>query len=67
MPISHYHCGLFNILNRGDPFIRIVAIALDRFSAVSLHLRYQELVAAKRVCIIGYSAMAHQLDLLTLR
>ena len=32
-------------------FLNVIAIAVDRFLAVSLHLRYQELVTSKRVTV----------------
>ena len=35
----------------GGSFFTIVVIALNRFFAVSLHLRYHELVPEKRVCM----------------
>ena len=41
----------FTFLLAGVSFLTIAAIALDRLLAVSLHLRYQELVTPKRVAI----------------
>ncbi|XP_068705215.1 adenosine receptor A3-like [Montipora foliosa] len=35
----------------GASFLNVIAIAVDRFLAVSLHLRYQELVTSKRVTV----------------
>ncbi|XP_078364138.1 melanocortin receptor 4-like [Oculina patagonica] len=42
----------FTFLLAGASFLTIAAIALDRLLAVSLHLRYQELVTQKRVGIV---------------
>lgn len=42
----------FTFLLAGASFLTLAAIALDRLLAVSLHLRYQELVTPKRVGIV---------------
>ena len=40
--------GLFSIVS----FLRVVVIGVDRFLAIHLHLRYQELVTHKRVPVV---------------
>ena len=41
-----------NTLFSGASFLGVVAVSVDRFLAVHLHLRYQELVTHRRVVII---------------
>ena len=44
-------CGLFSVAS----FLGIVAVSVDRFLAIHLHLRYQELVTHKRVVVVVIS------------
>ena len=41
-----------NTLFSGASFLGVVAVSVDRFLAVHLHLRYQELVTHRRVVIV---------------
>ena len=41
-----------NTLFSGASFLGVVAVSVDRFLAVHLHLRYQELVTHKRVVVV---------------
>ena len=43
--------GLFS----GASFVGVVALSVDRFSAIRLHLRYQELVTYKRIVVLVIS------------
>ena len=43
---------ILNSLFSGASFLGVVAVSVDRFLAVHLHLRYQELVTHKRVVIV---------------
>ena len=44
-------CRFFVLFLAFASFLTVTAIAIDRFLALSLHLRYQELVTSKRVII----------------
>ena len=44
-------CSFFSSLLAGVPFLNVTAIAVDRLLAITLHLRYRELVTSKRVII----------------
>ena len=44
-------CYFFLILLVGTSFLNVTAIAVDRLLAITLHLRYQELVTSKRIII----------------
>ena len=44
-------CSFFSSLLAGASFLNITAIAVDRLLAITLHLRYQELVTSERVII----------------
>ena len=44
-----------NSLFSGASFLGVVAVSVDRFLAVHLHLRYQELVTHKRVVVVVIS------------
>ena len=54
-------CNLYRMLNIGSylfslaSFLGVVAVSVDRFLAVHLHLRYQELVSYKRVVAVVIS------------
>ncbi|XP_068735642.1 adenosine receptor A2b-like [Montipora capricornis] len=50
-PVTLTFCYVILYLLVCASFLNITAIALDRLLAVSLHLRYQELVTAKRVTV----------------
>lgn len=41
----------FGMFLASSSFLTVTAIAIDRFLAISLHLRYQELVTSKRIII----------------
>ena len=44
-------CNIFLLLLCSASFLNLTAIAVDRLLAITLHLRYQELVTSKRVII----------------
>ena len=44
-------CYFFSLLLTGASFLNLIAIAVDRLLAITLHLRYRELVTSKRVII----------------
>ena len=44
-----------NTLFSGASFLGVVAVSVDRFLAVHLHLRYQELVTHRRVVVVVIS------------
>ena len=50
-PVTLTFCYVILCLLVCASFLNVTAIALDRLLAVSLHLRYQELVTAKRVTV----------------
>ena len=50
-PVTLTCCNVILYLLACASFLNVTAIALDRLLAVSLHLRYQELVTAKRVTV----------------
>ena len=51
-------CNAYRIMNISGSvfstisFLGVVAVSVDRFLAVQLHLRYQELVTHKRVVVV---------------
>ena len=47
--------SIITLLFGSASFFTVVAISVDRFLAIQLHLRYQELVTQKRVVSIGNS------------
>ena len=47
----YFFLGLFS----GASFVAVVALSVDRFMAIHLHLRYQELVTHKRVVVVVVS------------
>ena len=50
-PVILTLCNVILYLPVCATFLNVIAIAVDRFLAVSLHLRYQELVTSKRVTV----------------
>ena len=48
-----------NTLFSGASFLGVVAVSVDRFLAVHLHLRYQELVTHRRVVIVVIGIWVH--------
>ena len=50
-PTSLTVCYFSLFLLAGASYLNVTAIAVDRLLAISLHLRYQELVTSKRVTI----------------
>ena len=50
-PVPLIFCNVILYLLTSASFLNVTAIAVDRLLAVSLHLRYQELVTSKRVTI----------------
>ena len=46
---------IIGILFAADSFLGVVAVSVDRFLAIHLHLRYQELVTHKRVVAVVIS------------
>ena len=50
-PVTLTFCYVILYLLVCASFLNVTAIALDRLLAVALHLRYQELVTAKRVTV----------------
>ena len=56
--LEHINCNTYQVLNipvyffLTASFLGVVAVGVDRFLAVHLHLRYQELVTHKRVVVV---------------
>ena len=56
--LEHINCNTYQVLNipvflfLAASFLGVVAVGVDRFLAVHLHLRYQELVTRKRVVVV---------------
>ena len=56
--LEHINCNTYQVLNipvylfLTASFLGVVAVGVDRFLAVHLHLRYQELVTRKRVVVV---------------
>ena len=56
--LEHINCNTYQVLNiavflfLSASFFGVVAVGVDRFLAVHLHLRYQELVTRKRVVVV---------------
>ena len=56
--LDHINCNTYQVLNipvyffLAASFLGVVAVGVDRFLAVHLHLRYQELVTHKRVVVV---------------
>ena len=57
--LDNINCDIYQVLNISAhlfsiaSFLGVVAVGVDRFLAVHLHLRYQELVTHRRVVVIG--------------
>ena len=56
--LEHINCNTYQVLNiavflfLAASFLGVVAVGVDRFLAVHLHLRYQELVTHRRVVVV---------------
>ena len=56
--LEHINCNTYQVLNipvfffLTASFLGVVAVGVDRFLAVHLHLRYQELVTHRRVVVV---------------
>ena len=56
--LDHINCNTYQVLNiavfvfLAASFLGVVAVGVDRFLAVHLHLRYQELVTHRRVVVV---------------
>ena len=56
--LEHINCNTYQVLNipvflfLTTSFLGVVAVGVDRFLAVHLHLRYQELVTRRRVVVV---------------
>ena len=58
LQLENINCNTYQVLNISGylfstaSFLGVVAVSVDRFLAVHLHLRYQELVTHKRVVVV---------------
>ena len=58
LQLDNINCDIYKVLNISAhlfstaSFLGVVAVSVDRFLAVHLHLRYQELVTHKRVVVV---------------
>ena len=58
LQLENVNCNTYQVLNISGylfstvSFLGVVAVSVDRFLAVHLHLRYQELVTHKRVVVV---------------
>ena len=58
LQLDNLNCNIYQALNIAGylfsavSFLGVVAVSVDRFLAVHLHLRYQELVTQKRVVVV---------------
>ena len=58
LQLDNINCNTYQVLNISGylfstaSFLGVVAVSVDRFLAVHLHLRYQELVTHKRVVVV---------------
>ena len=58
LQLENINCNTYQVLNISGylfstaSFLSVVAVSVDRFLAVHLHLRYQELVTHKRVVVV---------------
>ena len=58
LQLENINCNTYQVLNISGylfstaSFLGVVAVSVDRFLAVHLHLRYQELVTRKRVVVV---------------
>ena len=58
LQLENINCNAYQVLNISGylfstaSFLGVVAVSVDRFLAVHLHLRYQELVTRKRVVVV---------------
>nr|XP_058940291.1 adenosine receptor A3-like [Pocillopora verrucosa] len=58
LQLENFNCNTYQVLNisvhlfSAASFLGVVAVSVDRFLAVHLHLRYQELVTHKRVVVV---------------
>ena len=56
--LENFNCNTYQVLNTSvhlfsaASFLGVVAVSVDRFLAVHLHLRYQELVTHKHVVVV---------------
>ena len=61
LQLDNINCDIYKVLNISAhlfstaSFLGVVAVSVDRFLAVHLHLRYQELVTHKRVVVVVIS------------
>ncbi|XP_027035870.1 beta-4C adrenergic receptor-like [Pocillopora damicornis] len=61
LQLDNLNCNIYQALNISGylfsavSFLGVVALSVDRFLAVHLHLRYQELVTQKRVVVVVIS------------
>ena len=61
LQLENINCNTYQVLNISGylfstaSFLGVVAVSVDRFLAVHLHLRYQELVTHKRVVVVMIS------------
>ena len=58
LQLDNLNCNIYQVLNMSGylfltaSFFGVVAVSVDRFLAVHLHLRYQELVTHRRVVVV---------------
>ena len=61
LQLNHPSCNNYGVLSisanlfLASSFLSVVAVSVDRFLAIHLHLRYQELVTHKRIVIVVIS------------
>ena len=61
LQLNHPSCNSYGVLSisanlfLASSFLSVVAVSVDRFLAIHLHLRYQELVTHKRIVIVVIS------------
>ena len=61
LQLDNLNCNIYQVLNISGylfltaSFLGVVAVSVDRFLAVHLHLRYQELVTHRRVVVVVVS------------
>ena len=61
LQLDNLNCNIYQVLSIAGylfsavSFLGVVAVSVDRFLAVHLHLRYQELVTQKRVVVVVIS------------
>ena len=65
LQLENINCNTYQVLNISGylfstaSFLGVVAVSVDRFLAVHLHLRYQELVTHRRVVIVVIGIWVH--------